>query len=152
MVDIARPNDKSIEGVSVKHPMGLHQGTLILMADHSYKAIGSVQVGEKIFLGGLVTNTIKDKSVDMYTYKGIEVTGNMKLMEDGRWIKVEESQQNRQLTNMEPEDICILQSEIKLMMTTDYQIWSTNLEDVTEELNTKHSLNKMLASHMSGLK
>lgn len=152
MVDIARPDDKNIQGISVKHPMGLHQGTLIIMADHSTKAIGSIQVGDVILLGGKVTNVIRDKSQDMYNYKGQEATGNMKLLEDGRWIKVEESQSNRQLTNNEPEDICIIQSEIKLFITSDYQVWSSNLQDVTVELNTKHTLNEKLMKGMRALR
>lgn len=151
-MEIANPEDKKLDNISVKHPMGLEVNTLVFMKDHSTKAVASLVIGDELLLGGKITNIIKDKSQDMYNYKGAFVTGNMKTLEDGRWVKVEESQSPRRLTNHEPLDIIIVQSQIKLMMTSDYQIWSSNLEDVTIELNTKHELNALLNGAMKGLK
>ncbi len=151
-MEIANPEDKMIDGISVKNPMGIDNNTLILMADHSYKSMGSLVIGDNILLGGKVTNVIKDKSQDIYNYKGLFCTGNMKILEDGRWVKVEESQSPRRLTNDEPYDITIIQSEILIFMTTDYQVWSSNLRDVTIELNTKHELNAKLTAGMKGLR
>jgi hypothetical protein len=149
---IANPNDKNLDGISVKQPMGLDSNTLVLMVDHSSKAIGSLKVGDVLFLGGKVTNVINDDSQNIHNYKGLFCTGNMKVLENGRWILVEESAESRRHTNNEPYTIAIPQSETLLFMTTDYQVWSSNLRDVTEELNTKHKLNALLSKSAMELK
>ena len=151
-MEIANPNDNKIKDISVKNPMGVDCNTLIFMKDHSSKAIGSLQIGDELLLGGKVTNIIKDKSSDIYNYKGLFCTGTMKVFEDGRWMKVEESSAPRRLTNEDSAEICIIQSEVMLMLSSDYQAWSTNLKDVTVELNTKHELNALLANSLKGLK
>lgn len=151
-MDIAIPEDKKLKGVSVKNPMGLQSNIQVFMKDHSSKAIGALQIGDEILLGGKVTNIIKDKTKDVYNYKGLECTGNMKVLEDGRWLKVEESSSSRRLTNNEDTDICIVQSQIALFMTYDKEVFSSNLNDVTVELNTKHELNSMLKDNIKGLK
>lgn len=151
-MEIANPNDKQLNNVSVHQPIGLENNTLIFMKDHSTKTIGSIRIGDEILLGGKVTNVIRDKSRDIYNYKGTYTTGNMKVLEDGRWLKVEESQAPRRLTNNENTEITIIQSEIKILIASDYQIWSSNLLDVVVELNTKHELNATLTSAMKSLK
>ena len=151
-MEIAKPEDKRLDGVSVHTPMGFENNTFIFMKDKSSKAIGSLAIGEELLLGGKVTNIIKDKSIDVFNYKGTICTGNMKVLEDGRWILVSESGLSRKLTNESPTEITIIQSEVMLLMTYDYEVWSSNLKDVTVDLNSKHELNSMLVQSIKGIK
>ncbi len=147
MVSIANPSDKKLEGVSLYKPMGINSGLHVLLKNGDSKSISALQIGDEILLGGKITNVIHDQSQDIYVYKGLEVTGSMKVLMNGRWVRVEQVENAKRLTNSEPINITIIQSEIHLFATPDNIVFSSNLNDVCVELNEKHKLNAMLSEH-----
>lgn len=142
---IQNPSDPKLKNTSLYKPMGLSSGLHIVMKDGTTKAIGSLKIGDELMIGGKVTNVINDNSSDIYSYKGLEMTGNMKILCDGRWVKAEQTESSKRLTNSEPTPVAIIQSEIGFFVTADNIVFSSNLEDVCEALNTKHKLNAMLS-------
>ena len=71
------------------------EGTLLPMADGTYKAIDDVKIGESLKVGGVVHAKIQarlDTNTPIYDYDGVLVTGSHAVLEDGKWVRVEFSQ------------------------------------------------------------
>lgn len=66
-------------------------GTPILMADGSFKNVEDLELGDELFVGGEVYGHGKAYNNDMYTYKGTLVSGSHAVLEDGKWLRVEDS-------------------------------------------------------------
>ena len=66
-------------------------GTMITMADGSFKAVETVDIGDEVAVGGKVFATGKFLIDNLYEYKGIQVSGTHMVKEDGKWTRVENS-------------------------------------------------------------
>jgi hypothetical protein len=66
-------------------------GTMITMADGTFKAVETVDIGDEVAVGGKVFATGKFLIDNLYEYKGIQVSGTHMVKEDGVWTRVENS-------------------------------------------------------------
>jgi len=66
-------------------------GTMITMADGTFKAVELVDIGDEVAVGGKVFATGKFLIENLYEYKGIQVSGTHMVKEDGKWTRVENS-------------------------------------------------------------
>ena len=66
-------------------------GTMITMADGSFKAVEQVDIGDTVSVGGKVFATGKFLIDNLYDYNGIQVSGTHMVKEDGAWTRVEDS-------------------------------------------------------------
>jgi hypothetical protein len=66
-------------------------GTMITMADGSFKAVETVDIGDEVLVGGKVFATGKFLIDNLYEYKGIQVSGTHMVKEDSKWTRVENS-------------------------------------------------------------
>jgi len=66
-------------------------GTMITMADGSFKAVETVDIGDEVAVGGKVFATGKFLIDNLYEYKGVQVSGTHMVKEDGKWTRVENS-------------------------------------------------------------
>jgi hypothetical protein len=66
-------------------------GTMVTMADGSFKAVETVDIGDEVAVGGKVFATGKFLIDNLYDYKGIQVSGTHMVKEDGMWTRVENS-------------------------------------------------------------
>ena len=66
-------------------------GTMISMADGSYKPVEQVDIGDTVSVGGKVFATGKFLIDNLYDYNGIKVSGTHMVKEDGAWVRVEDS-------------------------------------------------------------
>jgi hypothetical protein len=66
-------------------------GTMITMADGSFKAVETVDIGDEVAVGGKVFATGKFLIDNLYDYKGIQVSGTHMVKENGSWTRVENS-------------------------------------------------------------
>jgi hypothetical protein len=66
-------------------------GTPILLADGTWKAVEDLDLGDETMLGGEVTAVGRAFADDLFSYKGILVAGGHAVLEDGCWLRVEES-------------------------------------------------------------
>ena len=66
-------------------------GTMIRMEDGTRKAIETLQMGDRVLLGGAVMGRGEVIVKDLYRYKGTIVNGRHAVLEDGKWIRVENS-------------------------------------------------------------
>jgi hypothetical protein len=76
-------------------------GTMITMADGTFKAIELVDIGDEVAVGGKVFATAKFLIDNLYEYKGIQVAGTHMVKEDGMWTRVENSTHGVSLGNDE---------------------------------------------------
>jgi len=74
-------------------------GTMITMADGSYKAVEQVDIGDEVAVGGKVFATGKFLIDNLYEYKGVQVSGMHMVKEDGKWTRVENSKHGVSLGN-----------------------------------------------------
>ena len=74
-------------------------GTMITMADGSFKAVETVDIGDEVAVGGKVFATGKFLIDNLYEYKGIQVSGTHMVKEDGVWTRVENSKHGISLGN-----------------------------------------------------
>ena len=66
-------------------------GTMISMADGSFKPVEQVDIGDTVSVGGKVFATGKFLIDNLYDYNGIQVSGTHMVKEDGAWTRVEDS-------------------------------------------------------------
>ena len=66
-------------------------GTMVTMADGSFKPVEQVDIGDEVSVGGKVFATGKFLIDNLYDYKGIQVSGTHMVKEDGKWTRVENS-------------------------------------------------------------
>jgi hypothetical protein len=74
-------------------------GTMITMADGTFKAIELIDIGDEVAVGGKVFATAKFLIENLYDYKGIQVAGTHMVKEDGMWTRVENSKHGVSLGN-----------------------------------------------------
>ena len=74
-------------------------GTLITMADGTFKAVELIDIGDEVAVGGKVFATAKFLIDNLYDYKGIQVSGTHMVKEDGIWTRVENSKHGVSLGN-----------------------------------------------------
>ena len=70
------------------------EGTMLPMADGTYKRIEDIKLGECLKAGGtihLVLSSILDTKTDVYNYGGVLVTGCHAVLEDNQWHRVKDS-------------------------------------------------------------
>lgn len=99
--------------------------TEVLMLNQTYKKIKDIQVGDEVELGGKVTLIEIVESEDMYLYEGVEVAGNHAVFENGKWVRVKNSQKGSAL-NKSAETYYIT-TENHLVVTKGV-IWSDSEE------------------------
>ena len=75
--------------------------TKITMADGSKKKIINVELKDNIKVGGNVFATAKFLITNLYDYKGVKVSGSHMVNENGKWIRVEDSDIAKSLGNDE---------------------------------------------------
>lgn len=66
-------------------------GTPITMADGSTKPVEQVDLRDEVAVGGFVFATGKFLIDNLYDYKGIKVSGEHMVKEDGTWMRVKDS-------------------------------------------------------------
>jgi hypothetical protein len=66
-------------------------GTMIEMEDGTTKPVETVQLGERVAVGGMVFACGKFLSNDLHDYKGIKVSGSHMVYEDGNWMRVKDT-------------------------------------------------------------
>ena len=75
--------------------------TEITMADGSKKKIIDIELKDNIKVGGNVFATAKFLITNLYDYKGVKVSGSHMVNENGKWIRVEDSNIAKSLGNDE---------------------------------------------------
>jgi len=118
-----------------------HPWTLIDMLDGSLKPIWQIKIGD-ITRGGKVLATTRGVGTDFYWYNGVLVTGKHAVKENGKWVRVENSNGARHFKYL-TEVVCNL-------VTENHRIWSNGNEfadehetDDYENLNLDESLAEM---------
>ncbi|WP_229266829.1 hypothetical protein [Leptospira sp. severe_002] len=66
-------------------------GTPIAMADGTYKPVEQLKMGDETLLGGTVLGRGEVLANDLYSYRGTVLNGRHAVFEDGRWLRVENS-------------------------------------------------------------
>jgi hypothetical protein len=102
-----------------------HPDTQIEMANGGTKSICKIRVGDEI-KGGLVLATLRDASTEFYWYGGILVTGKHGVMEDGKWIRVENSKNARHFKYL-TEVCCDL-------IADQHSVWANGFEFADEQV------------------
>jgi len=74
------------------------KGTLISMADGTTKPVEDVDISDEVELGGFVFATGKFLINNLYEYKDIQVSGSHMVLEDGVWLRVEDSELSKLIT------------------------------------------------------
>jgi hypothetical protein len=67
------------------------EGTKILMEDGTSKNIENIKLGDRLAEGGIVYSLFQALVTEIYQYKNNLVTGGHAVLEDGKWIRIEDS-------------------------------------------------------------
>lgn len=68
------------------------RGTLVLMEDKTLRPIEEIRVGDHVALGGMVTGVGETASDRIMSYRGIGVDASHAMFEDGKWLRVYQSE------------------------------------------------------------
>lgn len=66
-------------------------GVMILMEDGTWREVQTLRIGDRVMLGGEVTAVGQAKGSFTFDYKGCPVTGSHAVFEDGRFVRVKDS-------------------------------------------------------------
>lgn len=118
-----------------------HPDTLITMDDDSQLPIWKVEVGD-LTKGGRVLATTRAVGQYFYWYNGVIVTGKHAVKENGRWIRVENSEIAHPISQ--------LTEIVHNLVTEKHRIYANGIEfadqyetDMYESLNMDESLQEM---------
>ena len=81
----------SSAGHAIAHVFCHTAGTLIAMADGTYKPVEQLKMGDETLLGGEVLGRGEVLATDLYSYRGTVLNGRHAVFEDGQWLRVEQS-------------------------------------------------------------
>lgn len=95
-------------------------GTRVRMENGSFKNIEDLEMGDRLLLGGAVIGQGKVYAADMYRYKGTLVNGRHAVFEDGRWVRVSESNEAEAVEAAEPTLVYPVVTENHLYVTEHY--------------------------------
>ena len=135
-------------------------GTPILMEDGTYKNVEDIEIGDRLMLGGMVTATGKALTNQLYQYKGTRVNGDHTVYEDGKWLRVMDSELSVPVDMTEyPDEVTIvypLVTEKHLYATKEFICadlvevedpqWELSLEERMDLLNSSTERNTLISS------
>jgi hypothetical protein len=90
--------------------------TPIIMADGSTKPIHEIRLDDEVYAGGRVTARGEAYAEGCYLYKKTILTGSHAVFEDGKWVRVEDSDLADQ-TMIAPVIVCPIETEHRLIVT-----------------------------------
>lgn len=123
------------------------RGTLVMLADTSMKPIEEVVLGDNLMLGGRVTARGEAlMTEDMFTYRGVVVSGSHAVFEDGRFLRVRDSDLAQPI-EVPPQGIVVypLVTERHLMMLDSHIAADFNETDDGSEVPASERLETMNA-------
>jgi len=95
-------------------------GTMIVMLDGSRKPVEALEIGDQVMLGGAVLGRGEVLAADLFKYKGTVVNGRHAVFEDGRWLRVEDSEAADAVDTGEPVRVYPLVTECHLLVCEQY--------------------------------
>jgi len=108
----------------VKNVFCFEAGTPVTMADNSQRPISQLYVGANTKGGEVVSiRTSRTGAGTRYLYKGIEVTGSHAVKENGKWIRVKDSDHSAPQNG---------EGIVWSIVTTDHRIWINGIEMADE--------------------
>ena len=109
---------------------GAIKGTLITMFDGTKKPVEQVDLGNEVAIGGKVFATGKFLVKNLHDYKGIKVSGSHMVSENNKWVRVEDSEHGKLLSN-EEHTVYVFGSENRRILIND--ILFTDYFEVNEQ-------------------
>jgi hypothetical protein len=111
-------------------------GTLVIMADGSFKPIEQINTGDIVMWGGEVLAIGSKLASDTYRYNETTVTGLHAVYEDNQWIRVQDSDKAEYLG--EAHEVFPIVTETHFVITADGTVWRDyeeldNSENLTDE-------------------
>lgn len=117
-------NVASSVGKSISNVFCFEAGTPITMWDGSERPINNLYVGASTKGGEVVSIRIsKTGEGTRYLYKGIQVTGSHAVKENGKWIRVKDSDHAAPVSG---------EGIVWSLVTTDHRIWIRGIEMADE--------------------
>lgn len=123
--------------------------TKFLMEDGSVKEIQNIEVGDIMLYGGKVEQILKGdgSNQDWYQYEGIEVTGSHPVLENRKWILVEDSElsipiETNNYTYSVDNENMLMVSHNKIVFS-DYKMFPDNIwQDVMDMIALDYQNNR----------
>lgn len=119
-------------------------GTPIIMANGSTKAVEDLELGDYVLEGGLVHGVAKALNDELYSYKNTVVSGGHAVFENGKWMRVEDSELSVPFeVTKEYEIVYPIATEHNILITPWFI--SADIMEVPGSGNTSYSDDELLA-------
>lgn len=117
-------------------------GSMVHLADNSYRPIEKLKLGDELAHGGKITGieVVRPDSYNIYNYMGILVTGDQRVYEDGRLVQVRDSQ-NALQANVNADKVYNLKTEKGMFMVQN--IMFADMQTMKDE-DKRESILKMI--------
>jgi hypothetical protein len=111
--------------------------TDIMMEDGSFKKLKDLKINDKIALGGRVTAIGQGLISDIHQYEGFKVSGSHAIYENGKWLRVEESQKSYPVGKEKETLVYPIATENHLMVTKSNKglLVSADMEEIDDTYN-----------------
>lgn len=108
-------------------------GTLIRMANGTFKAVEQLEDGDQTLLGGAVIGAGWAYSTELYYYLGERVSGGHAVFEGGKWMRVKDSVRAIRMVTPEPVKVYPVATENNLLLLRDFV--SADFAEIMESTN-----------------
>ena len=111
--------------------------TDIMMENGSFKKLKDLKINDKIALGGRVTAIGQGLISDIHEYEGFKVSGSHAIFENGKWLRVEESQKSYPVGKEKETLVYPIATENHLMVTKSKKalLVSADMEEIDDTYN-----------------
>jgi len=105
--------------------------TLFRMSDGSTKQVSDIKVGDQMFEGGYVYAVIQGdgNNNDWYEYKGIHVTGDHPVLDEGTWKRIKDVSNNK-IKRIDGYDKTYTLLNTNHLMVSHNNIWFTDYDEI----------------------
>jgi hypothetical protein len=117
-------------------------GTEILMADESIVLVEDLDLNDEVFFGGRVLAVGKALEENIFLYKGVVLVGNHAVFEDGKWIRVNQSEQAKPFLSTEEMVVYPIVTEHHILVTSSFV--SADILEVDEHILIESSYQEIL--------
>ena len=130
--------------------------TPIIMANGEQKLVKDLIIGDETLVGCKVTGFGQSLSDDLYWYKNTKVTGSHAVFENGKWLRVEQSELSRKIDENSDDwedivhpvstELCILVTPyfVSADINEVHETWNKSEDERIIELNSMTERNKLL--------
>jgi len=107
------------KALSFINPFCLVPGTMIEMADGSFKDVATLELGDVVAFGGAVIGNGKAYTTSLYSYNDIDMSENHAIFHNGSWVRAKDCSEAKKIDTLNHAIVCPVVVEHHILVSND---------------------------------